>query len=63
MRKRRLFWQLFPSYLLIVIFALAGAGFYVSRTTRSFLMDHLEDDLKARAEMVAVQAAGKLTFS
>ena len=63
MRRRRLFWQLFPTYLLITVVAVAAVAWYVSRFAKTFLLDEIAGDLEARARLVATQVAGPLAAS
>lgn len=52
MRKKRLLWQLYPSYLLITLATLAGLGWYASAALRTFYLNRTEDDLLARALLI-----------
>lgn len=52
---KRLIWQLFPSYLLLVFFAVSGATWYASRNLKEFFLDRTAMDLKARATLLAPQ--------
>jgi two-component system phosphate regulon sensor histidine kinase PhoR len=54
-RKRRFFWQLYPSYLLITIIALVPATWYASRSLRQFFLEQTVSDLKARAHLFETQ--------
>ena len=57
MKKPRLFWQLFPSYLLIMLLALGAATWYASRTLRQAMLEHFANNLLARAHLVANHVA------
>jgi two-component system phosphate regulon sensor histidine kinase PhoR len=59
-RKRRLLWQLYPSYLLITIIALVVVTWYASRSLRQFFLEQTVSDLKARAHLFENQIAGYL---
>ena len=59
MAKKRIFWQLFPSYLLITFTALLTVGGYASNSLREFYYDRTAEDLKARAWMSERQVARK----
>ncbi len=50
-RKGRLFWQVYPSYLLITFIALAAATWYGSGAFRDFYFDQTASDLEARARL------------
>ena len=54
-KKRRFFWQLFPSYLLITIIALVPATWYASKSLRQFFLEQTASDLKARAHLFEAQ--------
>ena len=54
-RKRRFFWQLYPSYVLITIIALVPATWYASRSVRQFFLEQTVSDLKARAHILETQ--------
>ncbi len=60
MRPRRLLWQLYPSYLLIVLVALAALTWYFSSTLRGFYLQQTRQDLEARAHLVEQQVQGRL---
>lgn len=46
MRPKRLLWQLYPSYLLITLVALAAIGWYASSAMQKFYYAQVSDDLK-----------------
>ena len=52
MNKRRLFWQLFPTYLLITLTALTAVGWYSLSSLREFHYDRIAIDLEDRARLV-----------
>ena len=60
MAKKRIFWQLFPSYLLITFTALLIVGGYASDSLREFYYDRTAEDLKARARLIERQIARKI---
>ena len=60
MAKKRIFWQLFPSYLLITFTALLVVGGYASNSLREFYYDRTAEDLKARAWLIERQIARKI---
>ena len=55
MRKRRLLWQIYPSYLLITLVSLAVVALYASNASRRFYIDRTGDDLKSRAWLAEAQ--------
>jgi two-component system phosphate regulon sensor histidine kinase PhoR len=48
-RKKRLLWQLYPSFLLITIISLGAVTWYASRSLRHFFLEQTASDLKTRA--------------
>ncbi|MBC8287683.1 MAG: HAMP domain-containing protein [Nitrospinae bacterium] len=59
MAKKRILWQLFPSYLLIIFTVLLAVGVYTSNSLREFYYDRTAEDLKARAWLVERQVVRK----
>ena len=57
MRRPRLFWRLYATYLIIVVLCTAAVGFYAVRSVRDFYYDQTEQDLQARATLVRDQVA------
>ncbi|MCF7854190.1 MAG: HAMP domain-containing protein [Candidatus Pacebacteria bacterium] len=53
MAKQKLFWKIFPAFLLITLLALAGGAWYASRSLRTFYMHVIESELESRANVVA----------
>jgi two-component system phosphate regulon sensor histidine kinase PhoR len=60
-KRRRLLWQLFPSYLLITLISLLAASWYASEAMRHFFLDQKAIDLKARAALLEKQITGLLS--
>jgi two-component system phosphate regulon sensor histidine kinase PhoR len=60
-KRRRLLWQLFPSYLLITLISLLAASWYASEAMRHFFLDQTATDLKARAALLEKQIMGLLS--
>jgi two-component system phosphate regulon sensor histidine kinase PhoR len=56
-RRPRLFWRIYATYLLIVVLCTAAVGFYAVSSMRSFYIDHTEAELQARARLVRQQLA------
>lgn len=54
-KKRRLVWQLFPSYLLITICSLAAATWYATEALQRFYLKQTRQDLQARAHLLEKQ--------
>ncbi len=59
MRKKRLLWQLYPSYLLITLVSLLVATLYMSGELRSFYYDRAAADLKSRAWLLEERFAAE----
>ena len=53
--KRRLIWQLYPSYLLITIISLVAAMWFASRTLKHFYIEQNTLGLEARARLFETQ--------
>jgi two-component system, OmpR family, phosphate regulon sensor histidine kinase PhoR len=52
MRRKRLLWQLFPSYLAVILLSLAAATWYASSAARNFYWDQTYKALESRARAV-----------
>ena len=57
MSSRRLMWQLYPSFLLIVLLCVVGATWYAARSVHRFYTANLERSLREKALMLEKQAA------
>jgi two-component system phosphate regulon sensor histidine kinase PhoR len=57
MRRPRLLWKLYASYLLIVLVCFAAVGFFVARSAHSFYLSHVGSELQSRARLVEQQVA------
>ncbi|MBN1845531.1 MAG: HAMP domain-containing protein [Sedimentisphaerales bacterium] len=55
MIRQRLLWHLFVSYLLIILAAVIGICLYGTSALRTFYRAQVEEDLEARAHLVAPQ--------
>ena len=53
--RKRLIWQLYPSYLLILVIALVAVTWYASISAKHFFLSRTEADLKARALLFEAQ--------
>jgi two-component system, OmpR family, phosphate regulon sensor histidine kinase PhoR len=56
-RRPRLFWRIYATYLLIVVICTAAVGFYAGRAVKGFYFEHTESDLQARAALVREEVA------
>jgi two-component system phosphate regulon sensor histidine kinase PhoR len=61
MFKRRLIWQLYPSFLLIIIISVAGVAWYGSQSFHKFHLNQVAEDLKSRAYLIEKQISTDLT--
>ena len=57
MRRPRLFWRIFVTYLIVIALCAAAVGFFAVRSARSFYVAHTETELQARAQLVREQVA------
>lgn len=61
MMKKRLLWQLYPSYLLITTLALLVVAFHTSRSLRLFYQNQVAKNLTAKAKLIEEQIRPLLT--
>ncbi|MBW2434861.1 MAG: PAS domain-containing protein [Deltaproteobacteria bacterium] len=54
-KRKRLIWQIFPSFLLITLISLLAASWYASNAMRHFFLDRTTDDLNVRAILLEKQ--------
>jgi len=54
-RRPRLFWRIYATYLVIVLLCAAAVGFSAVRSARSFYVDHTERELLVRGALVRDQ--------
>ena len=60
MIKKRLLWQLYPSFLLIILISVVGVGWYGSQSLRKFHLKQVAKDLKSRAHLIEKQISTNL---
>ncbi len=60
MFRRKLIWQLYPSFLATTLLALLAATGYSSYTLRTFYLDQLKEELRLVGDVVASQVASVL---
>ncbi|MBM4325630.1 MAG: PAS domain-containing protein [Deltaproteobacteria bacterium] len=60
-RRRRLLWQLYPSYLLIITLSLGAIGWYAADAARQMTLDNSARALQAEAVLFRLLIADKLT--
>jgi two-component system phosphate regulon sensor histidine kinase PhoR len=61
LRRPRLFWRIYATYLVVVVLCTAAVGFYAVRSVRDFYLDHTERELQARAALVREQVMPAIT--
>ncbi len=61
MLKKRLLWQIYPYFLLIIFISVVGLAWYGSHSLRNFHLDQVDEDLKSRAILIERQISDKLT--
>ncbi len=54
-KRRRLVWQLYPSYLVLILIALLATGWYASYAMRSLYMSQVRQDLLHQARFLTYQ--------
>ena len=57
MRNIRLLWQIFPSYVIIIMAVLFGLGWHLTGAIEDFFLGQTAADLEARARLMAPQVA------
>ncbi|MDZ7582373.1 MAG: ATP-binding protein [Deltaproteobacteria bacterium] len=60
-KKKRLIWQLYPSYVLIIVGALISVTWYASNELGRFYLDQTQNDLEARAYLIKDQITSLLS--
>lgn len=60
MRRKRLLWQIYPSYILITAISLIAITWYTSRSVRQFYVSTIFADLEARARLIKTQIEAPL---
>jgi two-component system phosphate regulon sensor histidine kinase PhoR len=58
LNRKKLVWQLYPSYLLLVFLVLLAVVWYISGELRNFHYRQTANDLRARAQLVEYQLQG-----
>ncbi|MEZ4598380.1 MAG: ATP-binding protein [Syntrophotaleaceae bacterium] len=57
MKNVRLLWQIFPSYVVIILAALVGVTWYFAGTIKNFYFEQTKSALEARAALITAPAA------
>jgi two-component system, OmpR family, phosphate regulon sensor histidine kinase PhoR len=59
-RRPRLFWRIYATYLAVIVLCTAAVGFYAVNSAHSFYIQHTESELQARAQLVREQVAAQI---
>ncbi|MEW6657664.1 MAG: ATP-binding protein [Thermodesulfobacteriota bacterium] len=59
MRRKKLLWHLFPSFLLVTLVTLVAVSWYSARSWRLFFLEQTAKDLETRAHLVEGRIGGK----
>jgi two-component system phosphate regulon sensor histidine kinase PhoR len=60
MFQRRLLWQLYPWFLLIIVISVASVAWYASQSIETFYLQQIREDLTSRARLVQEQVQDNL---
>lgn len=63
MARLRLLWQLYPSYLLILILSLTAVSFYTYRSVHEYTLDLIEQKLSQITEIIRIEVRTHLNES
>ena len=57
---KRLLWQLYPSFLLIIIISVVGVAWYSSKSFRDFYLDQVTENLRSHSHLIEDQISVNL---
>lgn len=60
-KRRRLIWQIYPSFLLVTLISVAAVSGYASKSLRHFYYAQVADDLKMRGRLLMLQIGRHLS--
>jgi two-component system, OmpR family, phosphate regulon sensor histidine kinase PhoR len=60
MRRPRLFWRIYATYLVVIVLCTGALGFYVVRSAHGFYVSHTEQELLARARLVGADLGSRV---
>ncbi|MBF0276527.1 MAG: HAMP domain-containing protein [SAR324 cluster bacterium] len=63
MKKKKLIWQIYPSYLLITLLSLLAVVWYASNSFEEFFFEQTASDLRSRANLIESQFSDQQIFS
>jgi len=61
MRIKRLFWQIFPPFLMLIVVSLLAAAWYSSSSLRSFYLQNVLKDLEGRSDFLSWQIQDRIS--
>jgi two-component system, OmpR family, phosphate regulon sensor histidine kinase PhoR len=61
MKKKKLIWQIFPLFLVIIVVSLSLEAWYFTRHSRQFFLENTEKELTVRARLIQLKAADILS--
>ena len=56
-KKKKLIWQIFPSFLIIIVLSLSSVTSYSTRYFKEFFLKNSEKELTTRAELLQINFA------
>jgi two-component system, OmpR family, phosphate regulon sensor histidine kinase PhoR len=59
-RRPRLFWRIYATYIVVVLLCTGAVGFYAVRSAHSFYISHTENELLARAQLLRADVAARI---
>ncbi len=59
MQRKGLLWQLYPSYLLVILISLAAVAWYAFESVESFYLDYIRNDLRKSAKLAVEELLEK----
>ena len=61
MFRKRLLWQLYPAFLLIIVISVSGVAWYSSHSFRTFYLNQVTENLRSHAHLIEDQISDYLT--
>lgn len=62
MRRRKIFYKIYPTYLLIILISILGTQGYISISLRELYLTRIKKDLEGRARLLEPQVIGRLSL-
>jgi two-component system, OmpR family, phosphate regulon sensor histidine kinase PhoR len=60
-KKRRLIWQIYPSYLILLLLSLGAVSWYATNSLHNFFIHRIEADLMAQGQLLKSEVAAFLS--